>query len=40
MSSERVVKLTIQASKCKSLEKFPNVMFPKYGIILTLALDY
>lgn len=29
MSSERVVKLTIQAPKCKSLEKFPNVMFPK-----------
>ena len=29
MSSERVVKLTTQAAKCKSLEKFPNVMFPK-----------
>ena len=29
MSSERVVKLTIQAPKCISLEKFPNVMFPK-----------
>jgi len=29
MSSDRVVKLSIQAPKLKALEKFPNVMFPR-----------
>ena len=29
MSSDRVVKLSTQAPKLKTLEKFPNVMFPR-----------